>query len=259
MAPFGIIPARAGFTAWCRPWRPWTPDHPRSRGVYLLRRQHEGPDSGSSPLARGLLVGTHPNAVLRRIIPARAGFTSTVGGQDHRSGDHPRSRGVYMTSAPSRWLCQGSSPLARGLLLFKTLLSFGIRIIPARAGFTPPAHPEPPAQPDHPRSRGVYCAWCSMLASRGGSSPLARGLQAGQRRSGSPAWIIPARAGFTRFRTGLRSAARDHPRSRGVYPLPYRPALGRPGSSPLARGLQGVGHDDPLPSRIIPARAGFTH
>ena len=32
--PVRIIPARAGFTSYCRPGRPQQPDHPRSRGVY---------------------------------------------------------------------------------------------------------------------------------------------------------------------------------------------------------------------------------
>ena len=92
-----IIPARAGFTtipeSSSRPKR----DHPRSRGVY---DGVDGPATiraGSSPLARGLLLGLSDNVSYFGIIPARAGFTSAPG-------------------APVRRV-MGSSPLARGLHL----------------------------------------------------------------------------------------------------------------------------------------------
>ena len=70
-----IIPARAGFTRTVSCGSSPRTDHPRSRGVYRVRRRSGPPCPGSSPLARGLLV--HANMVERRsgIIPARAGFT----------------------------------------------------------------------------------------------------------------------------------------------------------------------------------------
>ena len=71
----GIIPARAGFT-WCRrPGRPTSWDHPRSRGVYAGHSSHPLPRVGSSPLARGLLLGAGDPRRAPGIIPARAGFT----------------------------------------------------------------------------------------------------------------------------------------------------------------------------------------
>ena len=112
--------------------------------------------------------------------------------------------------------------------------------------------------PDHPRSRGVYCAGVRVLPSVSGSSPLARGLLGGAGDITAVGGIIPARAGFTErsHHPGRREA--DHPRSRGVYPQPRARCRPRPGSSPLARGLP----RDDLPVmeeiRIIPARAGFT-
>ena len=53
-AEAGIIPARAGFTSQSGARADWTPDHPRSRGVYgrIDAARHRLP--GSSPLARGL-------------------------------------------------------------------------------------------------------------------------------------------------------------------------------------------------------------
>ena len=71
----GIIPARAGFTA--GPPRPLrgSPDHPRSRGVYVIGTLLVAYIGGSSPLARGLRCRYDLGWLARGIIPARAGFT----------------------------------------------------------------------------------------------------------------------------------------------------------------------------------------
>ena len=50
----------------------------------------------------------------------------------------------------------------------------------------------------------------------------------------------------------------DHPRSRGVYECVVRAGPALTGSSPLARGLQGVLLLRVEQVGIIPARAGFT-
>ena len=72
-----IIPARAGFTAGLRSGTAPRPDHPRSRGVYRCAVQRTNRPSGSSPLARGLRTAAPVPLPHGRIIPARAGFTST--------------------------------------------------------------------------------------------------------------------------------------------------------------------------------------
>ena len=91
-----IIPARAGFTKrWGSPTN-LLPDHPRSRGVYVLGRGVEAADHGSSPLARGLLRTTCPAPSVAGIIPARAGFTAITRACAYACADHPRSRGVYV-------------------------------------------------------------------------------------------------------------------------------------------------------------------
>ena len=274
----GIIPARAGFTRTragsSRPGR----DHPRSRGVYMMGTSRPNGMHGSSPLARGLHVHHGPRGPGWRIIPARAGFTLRVLPAGGRRRDHPRSRGVYDAAESERMVMCGSSPLARGLLSSSLRAVCGARIIPARAGFTPRPPLARRPQPDHPRSRGVYWRWWSRCGPPLGSSPLARGLLTPPIDNVTVRGIIPARAGFTSIILQKSPRTWDHPRSRGVYPLPYRPALGRPGSSPLARGLlireyentHGFG-SSPLarglqpqrlrcrvPGRIIPARAGFT-
>ena len=51
-------------------------DHPRSRGVYKPEKRTETHVFGSSPLARGLLMGLPEGWVTGGIIPARAGFTN---------------------------------------------------------------------------------------------------------------------------------------------------------------------------------------
>ena len=70
-------------------------DHPRSRGVYVYITCSCVALRGSSPLARGLRGGRGVCCSPRRIIPARAGFTTAVGLSYLTVEDHPRSRGVY--------------------------------------------------------------------------------------------------------------------------------------------------------------------
>ena len=73
-----IIPARAGFTADATPSAPLSPDHPRSRGVYVDWSPSRPRSLGSSPLARGLRITQDGHGTVRGIIPARAGFTGRV-------------------------------------------------------------------------------------------------------------------------------------------------------------------------------------
>ena len=70
--------------------------------------------------------------------------------------------------------------------------------------------------------------------------------------------IIPARAGFTSAHDVIPRRSEDHPRSRGVYDDGGRRQAVIQGSSPLARGLREPWCTPRGPSRIIPARAGFT-
>ena len=193
----GIIPARAGFTAEHFPDRNDLVDHPRSRGVYLNDLLDPEQQFGSSPLARGLHTRGMGTRSLDGIIPARAGFTFSLPFRYLVSTDHPRSRGVYRTGSRRQSGGEGSSPLARGLLVGPHAGRGHQWIIPARAGFT-------------------FTFLSAPLAAHG-SSPLARGLPAASLFSSSVIWIIPARAGFTGMDRCRSAADRDHPRSRGVY------------------------------------------
>ena len=179
-----------------------------------------------------------------RIIPARAGFTGLTQPPQGVLQDHPRSRGVYFSMSSRRLHTDGSSPLARGLLVVVSGRVFSCGIIPARAGFTDTLSCHNRLVGDHPRSRGVYPARRArahqqhgssplarglpdapvIVVDDGGSSPLARGLLFIGLNEGVSKRIIPARAGFT---------------------CPARwSSPTRPGSSPLARGLL---RDPPVP------------
>ena len=131
-----IIPARAGFTGCATTCARRRRDHPRSRGVYLHAALDTTAQTGSSPLARGLLSGVHRSTLAAGIIPARAGFTGVCRVQRHLPPDHPRSRGVYWRAGVGSPPGLGSSPLARGLLHRSREGDGALRIIPARAGFT---------------------------------------------------------------------------------------------------------------------------
>ena len=193
----GIIPARAGFTGGGRWWSCGVPDHPRSRGVYVVLLCTCGPRRGSSPLARGLRHRRHRTPAAPRIIPARAGFTLHVYVSARCRRDHP--------------------PLARGLRQSVTVSKRGDGIIPARAGFTVDGWALTLCLWDHPRSRGVYGAPGWGAAAKTGSSPLARGLRGNVEICHDRFRIIPARAGFTSVPAACPTATWDHPRSRGVY------------------------------------------
>ena len=233
-------------------------DHPRSRGVYVHLIGLIAGYLGSSPLARGLQSARPRRPRAGGIIPARAGFTRRGGGWRGAAADHPRSRGVYATSDQRYPQLGGSSPLARGLHVERQARAVGLRIIPARAGFTPASAASTPPSPDHPRSRGVYISGaCAQPISRG-SSPLARGLLRGPRAVSERLGIIPARAGFTTGSRGREGSTSDHPRSRGVYQIADWQSHSPGGSSPLARGLRRHEVDGDVLGRIIPARAGFT-
>ena len=233
-------------------------DHPRSRGVYRVRRVDDGHRPGSSPLARGLPRRAAVGHGGRGIIPARAGFTDTRTDTLEGAADHPRSRGVYPRRSRQRRLERGSSPLARGLLERHMGRGQRLRIIPARAGFTGTNQNDFRCETDHPRSRGVYRLRGVRRWQGDGSSPLARGLPFISRPRTILGGIIPARAGFTFGLQTVYILGEDHPRSRGVYGRTRPSTRAAAGSSPLARGLPTVAGRGVAHRRIIPARAGFT-
>ena len=139
-----------------------------------------------------------------------------------------------------------------------TNVDWETRIIPARAGQTPPNSPFRRFHPDHPRACGANGMVAVANRQIRGSSPRVRGKLHGKLELESRRRIIPARAGQTaNFRATLWSNA-DHPRACGANRRIYGRVPVAFGSSPRVRGTPGVEriHVD-LP-RIIPARAGQT-
>ena len=150
-----------------------------TRGVYRDGLDKPAQITGSSPLARGLQELVLQAVAEPGIIPARAGLTALLLAHGWVVPDHPRSRGVYVTADCIYASKEGSSPLARGLhdIAIEHIAQRGI--IPARAGFTSRLRRPTRQQPDHPRSRGVYCPSRATAEEQDGSSPLARGLRSG--------------------------------------------------------------------------------
>ena len=136
LASSRITPACAGNTVaiscvFCCNW-----DHPRLRGEYTLIKDAEEWETGSPPLARGILLWVAGCACASGITPACAGNTLEVQALQIVDGDHPRLRGEYHRAKQKSILKMGSPPLARGILwnLVKTLIDIGIT--PACAGNT---------------------------------------------------------------------------------------------------------------------------
>ena len=256
--PQGIIPARAGFTVRDSDLSIHFADHPRACGVYGPTRYCSRPAAGSSPRVRGLQVLDLLSALVRWIIPARAGFTPPPTPATGRWGDHPRACGVYLLNTGSGRLDLGSSPRVRGLQIRQHGEVVTAGIIPARAGFTEGLWVGKVCLRDHPRACGVY--WYGVVFPEGvaGSSPRVRGLRPGHQDQLPGVGIIPARAGFTLSRPCGDGPASDHPRACGVYTGLYDAEVMAHGSSPRVRGLPRHGGRGPPGSGIIPARAGFT-
>ena len=195
----GIIPAHAGFTGSTRSGLQVHGDHPRTRGVYSQTETGARMAPGSSPHTRGLPPGGRAPGARHGIIPAHAGFTSSRSPGVCRCPDHPRTRGVYQQAQVGDEGKIGSSPHTRGLLQGGAVQGLAPRIIPAHAGFTPPAWRPTWPRPDHPRTRGVYWVVGVATGAWAGSSPHTRGLLLVAEEDVGARGIIPAHAGFTRW------------------------------------------------------------
>ena len=109
-----IIPARAGQTARRpRSGRACT-DHPRACGANASVWSSLYLAIGSSPRVRGkrLLYGAYVGA--HRIIPARAGQTSSRACDGSARSDHPRACGANSSAYLRAAFVAGSSPRVRG-------------------------------------------------------------------------------------------------------------------------------------------------
>ena len=232
--------------------------HPRSRGEHWDINSRIWGRPGSSPLARGTLLDELGLFLFLRLIPARAGNTWRYRHCREPRPAHPRSRGEHHHQRSLTLADVGSSPLARGTLVFSGFLNAGLRLIPARAGNTSIQRLSQCRTEAHPRSRGEHSSPLRSRRKRFGSSPLARGTRRHPNPCRRPGRLIPARAGNTTRPPDSETSGSAHPRSRGEHSaiIHEKPLMN--GSSPLARGTLPGMHEIPVPSRLIPARAGNT-
>ena len=198
--------------------------------------------SGSSPRVRGKLDEFLAQEGHLRIIPARAGQTSTPMSPKNSRPDHPRACGANQNQLRTMGVDIGSSPRVRGKPTDVKRAPHTVRIIPARAGQTRLTALTPYPTSDHPRACGANIstpmAWIPVI----GSSPRVRGKPLRRFRGQDTHRIIPARAGQTATSRGVPVGLTDHPRACGANlkscSLPVPPI----GSSPRVRGKLGHCH-----------------
>ena len=253
-----IIPARAGPTMSWRMCSISNADHPRACGANSSCLVESHGYAGSSPRVRGQQEIRVDDALRSRIIPARAGPTTTADSRLRDNPDHPRACGA---NSPG-WLFApknaGSSPRVRGQRRLSQHRSRGSRIIPARAGPTRPRDQRAAPPADHPRACGANMMPLRLVREPVGSSPRVRGQLNNDGSSSDTARIIPARAGPTTFRRGGRARPADHPRACGANPRESSDDRSGIGSSPRVRGQLTIRVGRVPARRIIPARAGPT-
>ena len=234
----GIIPAYAGNTSQCAALRALLRDHPRVCG------EHRSPVSWRIPPTR--------------IIPAYAGNTRFAQQICCVYRDHPRVCGEHIAFVPAITVVVGSSPRMRGTLHDWPIQVVVEGIIPAYAGNTPKRRSVAPRSRDHPRVCGEHRPAISKLTRALGSSPRMRGTRYRMVFATPVCGIIPAYAGNTRSRRGVRARKRDHPRVCGEHTCLRVRVLRIVGSSPRMRGTQSQPLLYCLQSGIIPAYAGNT-
>ena len=222
-------------------------------------RPHSTRWPGSSPRARGTLAFVGGCSGGRRFIPAGAGNTPRHNDARLERAVHPRGRGEHLLECRHATPSAGSSPRARGTLFRSLSRMGGRRFIPAGAGNTGCIRRTLLPASVHPRGRGEHPN-CSVLHRRwAGSSPRARGTQRQRaHRALAGARFIPAGAGNTHDVVCELHRRAVHPRGRGEHDVEAVPRQGVAGSSPRARGTQGLGGGEGGGARFIPAGAGNT-
>ena len=195
-----IIPARAGSSLHLRPRAAQEGDHPRACGEQHACKRQCVELVGSSPRVRGAVMVSIMVSAPLGIIPARAGSSRSRWTRSCRRADHPRAcgeqhkrghrrhrrHGIIPARAGSRTrriysplMSCGSSPRVRGAVCLSCPVAWPSRIIPARAGSSPPPAKVGAFLPDHPRACGEQEKEHTMTETQSGSSPRVRGADDG--------------------------------------------------------------------------------
>ncbi len=152
----------------------------------------------------------------RRIIPARAGQTTSHLVCGEMRPDHPRACGANQLNIQLDVWQSGSSPRVRGKRFRVSGRHVQPRIIPARAGQTSWRRTMRRHSQDHPRACGANETETTRPNRPPGSSPRVRGKLGVLQGSVQLVRIIPARAGQTRSTRSTEHATSDHPRACGA-------------------------------------------
>ena len=273
-----LIPARAGKTlpglAGSRADRA----HPRACGENHLARSLSDGRGGSSPRVRGKRgVGDLVHGLVR-LIPARAGKTSSLSHLGSARRAHPRACGENAVAVRARVDGRGSSPRVRGKPIRHRPPPARRRLIPACAGKTVNGSTITFPSGAHPRVCGENAHLSSFCRPGRGSSPRVRGKPSGGVARAAGVGLIPACAGKTSpmaqapasppahprvcgENRGVALAGRRggaHPRVCGENPSERRNSSNFAGSSPRVRGKLAPLMAPTTPLRLIPACAGKT-
>ena len=251
-----VIPAYAGNAPSCATRARGSPVHPPMRGERLPCPDQAWPHLGSSPHARGTLLGKNPQRAIERFIPACAGNAPWVRTSGWPRTVHPRMRGERRVSAESIMASIGSSPHTRGTLGGKLDALRHVRFIPAYAGNALALHAGTSSPAVHPRIRGERSAGFSPGFAPGGSSPHTRGTPYSIRVMPRVHRFIPAYAGNAHARERIAVSYTVHPRIRGERKLKSKDKEGTDGSSPHTRGTRRPKTPTVYRQRFIPAYAG---
>ncbi|SNV92133.1 Domain of uncharacterised function (DUF2825) [Corynebacterium urealyticum] len=235
-----LIPAGAGSTAGLALGASRPGAHPRWRGEHPTFSPPFSGGSGSSPLARGALLGRGDLTLQARLIPAGAGSTQAQTTGHAPFSAHPRWRGEHRELTPFESSAVGSSPLARGAQSNFFSQSEQTGLIPAGAGSTSNQAQNGVVKGAHPRWRGEHALEVSSNPFFAGSSPLARGAHAPAPADNVILRLIPAGAGSTLGPPSFPVTPPAHPRWRGEHSTPRTSTSFGAGSSPLARGARVV-------------------
>ncbi len=206
------------------------------RGERLPCPDQAWPHLGSSPHARGTLLGKNPQRAIERFIPACAGNAASALSPSWPASVHPRIRGERGNACGFPSVSGGSSPHTRGTPAADDPMTALVRFIPAYAGNARSAIPR----------HGAVC----------GSSPHTRGTLGGKLDALRHVRFIPAYAGNALALHAGTSSPAVHPRIRGERNDPENSLKIKDGSSPHTRGTLGGFFSRFCARRFIPAYAG---
>ena len=142
--------------------------------------------------------------------------------------------------------------------MLKALRILHLRFTPAHAGNTRNACESNRSIKVHPRSRGEYFIYFSLIYSVLGSPPLTRGIRIQLFCIPFFARFTPAHAGNTVSKNFRIISHKVHPRSRGEYFFTLLQSSPIQGSPPLTRGILKVLIWRYRYIRFTPAHAGNT-